>query len=120
MNSHAVKLTGKFEIPEPLEIDTSYLITIAADITSISKESQENGEYEYTYTAKPTAGSIQAVGGKVVKLEDKKKQSVKLRQQLAFIAQERGIDPEKFYQATMTDFRHFTLEILDFLEGIKK
>ena len=117
--SNSIKLTGRFEIPEGLEIGTNYTITLDAEITSISKHSQEDGSYEYVHTAKPVTGEIIANAGKVLKLGDKKKQSVKLRQQLGFIARERGIDEETFYNETLTDFRHYTLEILDFLKGIK-
>lgn len=118
-NSNSVKLSGKFEIPEGLEIDTNYTINIDAEITSISKHSQEDGSYEYVHTAKPVTGEIIANAGKVLKLKDKKKQSQLLRQQLGFIARERGIDEETFYNECMTDFRHYTLEILDFIEGQK-
>lgn len=119
MNSHAIKLTGKFEVAEPLEIDKSYGIKIMGGIVSISKQSQENGEYQFTYKIVPEFGEVEKDNGTVIKIQDKKKQSVKLRSQLAQIAQDRGLDQEEFYQATMVKFRHYTLEILDFLEGLK-
>lgn len=117
MNSHSIKLTGTFDIPQPLEIDTSYTMVLQAEIISIAKHSQENGEYEFVYTAKSLVGEA-TDGKRVIKLEDKKKQSVKLRGQLVAIAQDRGLDPEQFYEAVMVKFRHHTLAILDFLEGL--
>lgn len=120
MNSHAIKLTGKFEIPTPLEIDKSYDLRLRVGISGISKQSQENGEYEFVYKAVPEFGEVEKESGEVIRLQDKKKQSVKLRAQLAQIGTDRGLDPEVFYEATMVKFRHYTLEILDFLEGLEK
>lgn len=118
MNSNTIRLTGKFEIPEPLDIDHSYTSQITFGITGITKKSQENGEFEFTYHAKPEIGDIILKNGAIIKFKKKVKQSVLLRQQLMFIARERGIDEEKFYDDTMIQFRHNTLEILDFLEGL--
>ena len=119
-NSHQIRLTGSFEIPNALEIDISYPFVFEGDVISISKHSNENGEYEFVYKIKPLNGSvIMESGQKVIKLIDKKKQSVKLRAQLAAIALDRGLEPEAFYEATLVKFRHYTMEILDFLEGLE-
>lgn len=120
MNSHAIKVNGKFEIAEPLEIDHSYNIELRADITAISKNSQENGEFEFIYHAKPEIGGIEMDNGKMLKMQDKKKQSVKLRQQLGFIAKDRGLDEQKFYEETLTKIRHYLPEILDLIVGLEK
>lgn len=118
-NSHAIKLVGKFEISQPLNIDHNYTIALTADITSIAKHSQENGEFEYIYTAKAITG--EATDGKaVIKLPQKGRQSVLLRGQLAVIATDRDLDPETFYNATMGSLRHNMVAVLDLIESLDK
>ena len=118
-NSHQIKINGSFEIPDPLEINTTYAIGLSAEITDINKSSDDAGGFVYSYKAKPLIGQA-TDGQKTIKFVDQKKQSQKLRGQLCMIAQERGVDPQKFYEDTLIDFRHFTLEILDFIQGLKK
>lgn len=118
MNSNQIKLSGNFEIPEALEIDRSYQIQLEVDIKSISKNSEEDGTYNFVFTAKPLKGDIIGVGEKNIKLKDKRKQSVKLRQQLGFLARDKGLDENEFYEVTMTKVRHHLLEILDYLESL--
>jgi len=120
MNSHQLKLSGTFELPNPLEIDKNYGIFADVDIVSISKASQEDGSFEFVYSAKPTIGEVKMPNGEVIKLVDKKKQSVKLRQQLGFIAKDRGLNEQEFYETTMVKIRHYLLEILDLVEGLEK
>lgn len=120
MNSHAIKLTGKYKIAEPLDIDNSYNTSLLVSITGISKHSQENGEFEFVYHAKPEYGEVGKSNGKILKMQDKKKQSVKLRQQLGFIAKDRGLDENEFYENTMVKIRHYLPEILDLIVGLEK
>ncbi len=88
MNSNAVKLSGKFEIPEALEIDQSYEMKLTVGITSISKHSQEDGTFEFVFAAKPEFGEVLKNNGAVLKL--KKKGS--LSQVLRFKIQALGLD----------------------------
>ena len=119
MNSHQIKISGSFEIPEPLEINTTYALGISAEITDINKSSDDAGGFIYSYKAKPIIGQA-SDGKKTIKFKDNKKQSWKLRYQLMAIAQDRGLDGEKFYTDTMIKLRHHTLAVLDFLEGLNE
>ena len=120
MNEHCIKLTGKFSIPQALDIDKSYDIRLKGGIVSISKESQEDGSYEFTYKLVPEFGEVEKDNGEIVKLKDRKHQSVKLRQQLEFIAQERNEEPQEFYETQMINIRHFLPQLLDYIETLKK
>ena len=116
-NSHQIRLSGNFEISEPLEISTTYAIGLSAEIVSISKESNDDGNFNFIYKAKPIIGQA-SDGKKTIKFKDNKKQSWKLRYQLMAIAQDRGLDGEKFYTDTMIKLRHNTLAVLDFMESL--
>ncbi len=118
--SHTLQITGLSELESPLEIGKSYDIKITADCNSITKKNTEDGNFEYKYKLQQLTAEITQDNGKVVKVKDIKKQSVKLRQQLCMIALDRGLDPETFYETTMTKFRHYTMEILDLIESLDK
>lgn len=119
MNSHILKITGVSELPEALELGKSYSFLIDADLNAIKKEDNDDGSFTFTYSAKQLTGEIKNELGKIIKFQDKKSQSKKLRSQLVAIALDRGLEPEKFYTDTMVNIRHYTLEILDFIEGLK-
>lgn len=87
MNSHSIKLSGKFEIPEPLEIDRDYLVSINGSVDSIAKHS-DGGEFEYVYSLKPLYGEILKDNGTTMKMTKKGSQSQKLRAEIL----SRGLD----------------------------
>lgn len=95
MNSNSIQLSGKFEIPETLEIDNSYSISFSGGVTSISKHSQENGEYEYVYHIKAENGGILATKGRVVKFIKKGSQAQKLRFELQGLGRDYDKDMSK-------------------------
>ena len=77
MNSHSLKLSGRFEIPDPLDIDTDYNLNITGSIDAISKHS-DGGEFEYVYSLKPMYGDVE-LKGKTVKFVKKGSKSQVLR-----------------------------------------
>lgn len=79
MAEHAIKLSGKFSVEFPLQIDKDYQITLTGGVTSIAKASDEQGGYDYTYSIKPLYGEILNEKGETVKVVKKGSQSQKLR-----------------------------------------
>lgn len=108
MNSNSIKLNGKFEIPEALEIDQSYELKLTAGITAISKHSQEDGSYEFVYAAKPEFGEVVKDNGQVLKLRKKGSQSQKLRAEILSM----GLD----YEATMSKLIDRLEEVLEVIK----
>ena len=119
MNEHCIKLTGKFSIPQALDIDKSYDIRLKGGIVSISKQSQENGEFEFTYKLVPEFGEVEKDNGEIVKIQDTKKQSVKLRIRIALEAEQEGKNSQVEYDHYMILLRHFWPEVKNFLEGLE-
>lgn len=121
MPNYFIKLSGKFNINEPLVRGEDYILGLEVNAkTKEEDDAEQTGELDITYKCPVIRGEIVSKLGKKIKIEDKGKQSAKLRQQLVFIAQERGLEPQQFYDATMVKFRHYTMEILDLLEGLEK
>jgi hypothetical protein len=80
-NSHSIKLSGKFEIPEPIEIDRDYQISLTGSVDSIAKHS-DGGEISYVYSLKPLYGEVTTDKGDTVKMVKKGSQSQKLRAEI--------------------------------------
>lgn len=105
MNSNKIKLSGSFEIPEPVQIDRDYELTLTGGITSIAKTSNEDGTFTYSYTLKPLYGEIIDDKGETVKVVRKGSQSQKMRAMILNL----GYD----YEPTMS-------KLMDNLETILK
>ena len=118
MDSYFIKLSGKFNIPEPLEVDSNLVLGLEVEVDDERKKSNKNGEYDFTYTCPALRGEIVTNLGKKIKFEKKTSDSALLNAQLRMIARERNLDEDKFYHETMVLLRHHTLAVLDFLEGL--
>ena len=77
--SHSIKLSGKFSVEFPLDIDKDYQISLTGSIDSISKHSENNGEYEFVYNLKPLYGEVTTDKGDTVKMIKKGSKSQVLR-----------------------------------------
>ena len=119
MNSHSLKLNGSFELISPLEIDLNYKVSLEGDVVSISKHTEDNGEYAFIYTLKPRTGEILGDGGKVVHFEKKSSQSQKLRSRIRMDALSENKDPDVEYERLMTLLRHYWPEIKENLESLE-
>lgn len=111
MSSQSIKINGSFEIPEPVELDKSYDLTLRGGVTSISKYSEENGEFSYVFNLKPEFGEVTMDKGKTLKLRKKGSQSQRLRADIL----SRDLD----YEGTMSKIiTHLDalLEVLDKFE----
>lgn len=108
MNSHTIKISNSAEIPEPLEMDRTYKISLEGDCKDIKKSSNDDGSFTYTYNVKLLTAEIEDDLGQTLKIVDKKKQSQKLRQQIEFTRIESGspLDKEEYYNKVMTAVRH--------------
>lgn len=77
--SHAIKLSGSFQVEFPLDIDKDYEVTLTGSVDSIAKHSENNGEYEFVYSLKPLFGEVTTDKGKTIKVIKKGSKSQVLR-----------------------------------------
>lgn len=114
MNSHTLRISNSAEIPEPLEMDRTYKISLEGDCKDIKKSSNDDGSFTYTYNVKLLTAEIEDDLGQTLKIVDKKKQSQKLRQQIEFTRLESGslMDKEQYYNTVMTVIRHELQDII--------
>lgn len=109
--SNAIKISGKFEVEEPLQIDQSYNVNLSVDIASIGKHSNQDGTYDFVFNAKPLMGEIVQSNGTSLKLIKKGSQSQRWRWEV----NSRGED----YDKIMTIILTYPEEVLDFLKKIE-
>lgn len=82
METYFIKIQGKANIPEALEIDRNYKISADCSITQVRRDSNENGEYNVTYKAEPVTVEILSKNGTIIKAKDPRKNSQKIRNYL--------------------------------------
>jgi hypothetical protein len=77
--TYFIKISGKANIPERLEVDKNYHIACDCSITQESKDSNENGTYDITFKAQPMTVEILKSNGSIIKAKDPRRVSVRMR-----------------------------------------
>lgn len=103
-NSFFIKFTGKANIPDPLELDAGYTVTITGEVPSSTDISNQDGTKDVIYKFVPILAEITDAKGKVVKVKDTRKMSEKFRRVLHFLWENDTAGeqtPEQAYERTM-------------------
>lgn len=77
--SHILKLTGKSELPEPVEIGSNYNVALSGSITAIAEHDNNDGTADKIYTFKPIKLEVLTPKGKTLVLKDTRSNSQLLR-----------------------------------------
>jgi hypothetical protein len=80
--SHILKLTGKSELPEAVEIGSNYNIALSGSITAIAEHDNNDGSADKIYTFKPIKMEVLTPTGKTLTLKDTRSNSQLLRSML--------------------------------------
>lgn len=70
VNDYLIKLSGKAEIPEALEIGNNYEINAKGTITNINEQDKDDGSRVYSYKFEPVIIEIINETGKSLKAKD--------------------------------------------------
>lgn len=79
IKSHILKLTGKSELPEALEIGNNYSVALSGSITAIAEHDNNDGTSDKIYTFKPIKLEVLTPKGKTLVLKDTRSNSQLLR-----------------------------------------
>ena len=82
INSHILKVAGKSELPNEIEIGHNYHIALDGSITGFKVEDNEDGTFNKIYDFKPIHIELLTPTGKSLKLADPRKNSQKIRNYL--------------------------------------
>lgn len=82
INARWIKLTGKANIPEELQIGKSYSIANNVEITQEQKINNQDGTFDVVYKAEVLTTEILKDNGQTIKAKDTRQNSVKIRKVL--------------------------------------
>lgn len=104
-NEHILKIKGSASLPEAVDLDQNYTISIDVDITTKTDSKNEDGTLDTIYGAKLITASVIKPNGEVLKSIDKRKASVRLRNAIWFEWHEKGCpgDKEDYYHERMNE-----------------
>lgn len=79
MNSHVIKLSGKAELPQALEVGHNIHVSLEGAITAETKQDNDDGSYTFYYTFKPIV--VEAITGKGerIRAKDTRSRSQQMR-----------------------------------------
>jgi hypothetical protein len=112
--TYFIKISGKANIPERLEVDKNYHIACDCSITQEQKDSNENGSYNITFKAEPMTVEILKSNGKIIKARDPRRNSQKFRNYLYKLWSEEGCiyDFDSVYEQVIYDAMGITPQLL--------
>ena len=113
MENYYVKISGKANISERLNIGHNFRLEADCSVTSETRTDNENGEFDITFKVEPVTVTITRDNGTIVKARDPRKNSTKIRNLLYFKWKEsnEAIDFEDYY----TKFTNTVLSNMDAL-----
>lgn len=80
--TYYVKINGKANIPERLEIGHNFKLTSDCSVTQEQKVDNNDGSFDVIFKLEPVTVSIEQDNGKTVKAKDPRKNSQKVRNTL--------------------------------------
>ena len=106
-NNSVLKLQGKAEIPENLEIGTNYEVHIKGSITAVTESDNNDGSHTLYHKFEPVFVEVITEMGKSIKAKDPRRNSAKIRNYLfkAYFNEGYTEDFDSVYDA-------FTLEVM--------
>lgn len=114
-DTHLLKISGKAELPKPVDIGHNYRVSVEGSVVSVNKSDNENGEFTYTYTFKPVNMELLTDKGEMLKLKDTRTSSQLLRAKL-WSVWKNGKNPENFdtwYQRLMMNLLQHADELVE-------
>ncbi len=102
MENFFLKLTGKVNIGEPLELEHDYHISLQGSITGSSKDTNHNGDFDIAYKFEPLTVELLKRTGETLKA-DRTKKSQKLRNRIyiAWKESKEEMDFLEYYERQM-------------------
>lgn len=121
INSYAIKLSGEAELPEPLENNTDYLVSVEGSVTKEEIEPNYSGGYERVFKFRPLKVEVLKNNGQTVKSIDRLRQSQKIRIAINNYRKQNysEIDEESFYNSFTGRFLANFEEVAELLKKSK-
>jgi|SRR3569623_908897 len=79
ISNHVIKLTGKAELPQAVDIGNNYHVALEGSVTAVTNSDNENGTVTAIYTFKPIKVDVLTPRGEAIKAKDTRSNSQLLR-----------------------------------------
>lgn len=88
--NYFIKIQGKANVPERVNIGHNYKLTADCSVTSESRIDNQDGSFDIIFKVEPVTVSIEKDNGEVIKAKDPRKNSQKLRNYLFKLYHDEG------------------------------
>lgn len=79
VSNYVLKLTGKAELPKPIEMGNNYSIALSGSIRTATDADNDDGTFSRIYTFKPVKIELLTELGETIKLKDTRSNSQLIR-----------------------------------------
>lgn len=79
ISNHVLKLVGKSELPQPIEIGNNYHISLSGSVRTATDSDNDDGTISRIYTFKPVKIELLNELGETIKLKDTRSNSQLIR-----------------------------------------
>lgn len=103
MDEFQLKINGRVNIPQRLEIGHNWNVSLSGSITKEERSDNNDGSFTTAFKFEPIQVEVLTPKGETIKAKDKRKLSQKLRGRLFMIWQEskQELDFDEFYDRAM-------------------
>lgn len=104
MNSHYLKLLGKAELPQAIEIGHNFKVLLEGSITAVTKTDNDDGSHTYSYKFNPVLVETINDKGERIRAKDTRSRSQQLRSLLfkRWRSEDSSEEFETWYDKEMT------------------
>ena len=88
--NYFIKIQGKANVPERVDIGHNYKLTADCSVTSESRIDNQDGSFDIIFKVEPVTVAIEKDNGEVLKAKDPRKNSQKLRNYLFKLYHDEG------------------------------
>lgn len=88
--NYFIKIQGKANVPERVDIGHNYKLTADCSVTSESRIDNQDGSFDIIFKVEPVTVAIEKDNGEVIKAKDPRKNSQKLRNYLFKLYHDEG------------------------------
>ena len=118
MEEFYLKISGKVNIPQRLEIGHNYHVILNGSITKEERADNNDGSFLVTWKFEPVQVEVLTPKGETIKAKDKRRISQKIRGALYFCWKESNtqMDEEEFYEQNGLKIIKYMPEVLELLK----
>lgn len=119
INSHIIKLTGRAELPEALEMSNNYKVTLQGAVNNVAHADNDDGTKNVIYTFKPVIVEVIDNIGKKITAKDSRSKSQLFRARMwkMWTNANTELDFETYYDRLMNNMIHQAEEISEMYGG---